>query len=42
MITPEGGEPMVVNYLGFTQSTDGKQEPKFRLPQGATFNSRTI
>jgi hypothetical protein len=36
-ITPEGGEPMVANYLGFTQSTDGKQEPKFRLPQGATF-----
>jgi hypothetical protein len=36
-ITPEGGELMVANYLGFTQSTDGKQEPKFRLPQGATF-----
>lgn len=36
MITPEGGQPMVANYLGFTQSTDGKQEPKFRLPQGAT------
>lgn len=36
-ITPEGGEPMVANYLGFTQSTDGKAEPKFRLPQGAVF-----
>lgn len=33
-ITPEGEEPMVANYVGFTQSTDGKQEPKFRLPQG--------
>lgn len=36
-ITPEGGEPMTAAYLGFTQSTDGKQESKFRLPQGATF-----
>lgn len=36
-ITPEGGEPMVARYLGYTQSTDGKQEPKFRLPQGVVF-----
>lgn len=36
-ITPEGGEPMAANYLGFTQSTDGKAEPKFRLPQAAVF-----
>ncbi|MCM3784992.1 S-layer homology domain-containing protein [Neobacillus mesonae] len=35
-LTPEGGEPMTVNYVGFTQSTDGKQEPKFRLPQGSS------
>jgi len=34
-LTPEGGEPITVNYVGFTQSTDGKQEPKFRLPAGA-------
>ena len=34
-ITPKGGEAMVANYLPFTQSTDGKQEPKFRLPNGA-------
>lgn len=34
-ITPEGGQPMTANYLPFTQSTDGKQEPKFRLPNGA-------
>lgn len=33
-LTPEGGEPITVSYVGFTQSTDGKQEPKFRLPQG--------
>lgn len=34
ILTPEGGEPITVNYVGFTQSTDGKQEPKFRLPAG--------
>ncbi|MDQ1914498.1 S-layer homology domain-containing protein [Paenibacillus sp. GD4] len=34
-LTPEGGTPITVNYVGFTQSTDGKQEPKFRLPGGA-------
>jgi len=33
-LTPEGGEPITVNYVGYTQSTDGKQEPKFRLPAG--------
>jgi len=33
-ITPEGGESITVNYVGYTQSTDGKQEPKFRLPAG--------
>ncbi|MDK8182362.1 S-layer homology domain-containing protein [Paenibacillus sp. UMB4589-SE434] len=36
-ITPEGGQAMVASYLPFTQSTDGKQEPKFRLPNGAQF-----
>ncbi|WP_150271303.1 S-layer homology domain-containing protein [Paenibacillus tepidiphilus] len=35
VITPAGGEPMVAKYVPFTQSTDGKQEPKFRLPEGA-------
>lgn len=35
-LTPEGGAPITVNYVGFTQSTDGKQEPKFRLPSGTT------
>ncbi|WP_454191168.1 S-layer homology domain-containing protein [Paenibacillus sp. Marseille-Q7038] len=36
VITPEGGEPIVARYVPFTQSTDGKQEPKFRLPVGET------
>ncbi|GKU75892.1 S-layer homology domain-containing protein [Paenibacillus sp. L3-i20] len=36
VLTPQGGEPLTVSYVGFTQSTDGKQEPKFRLPQGTT------
>ncbi len=35
-ITPEGGQPMIAKYVPFTQSTDGKQEPKFRLPAGET------
>ncbi|HZG14694.1 MAG TPA: S-layer homology domain-containing protein [Candidatus Bathyarchaeia archaeon] len=35
-ITPEGGQPIVAKYVPFTQSTDGKQEPKFRLPDGQT------
>ncbi|MGC5326514.1 S-layer homology domain-containing protein [Brevibacillus sp. SYSU BS000544] len=38
-ITPDGGEPMTAAYLPFTQSTDGKQEPKFRLPNGEKFKS---
>lgn len=33
-ITPENGQPIVAKYVPFTQSTDGKQEPKFRLPEG--------
>ncbi|WP_433708783.1 S-layer homology domain-containing protein [Paenibacillus illinoisensis] len=39
MITPEGGESIVARYVPFTQSTDGKQEPKFRLPEGQTLQS---
>ncbi|TMV52957.1 S-layer homology domain-containing protein [Paenibacillus mesophilus] len=35
-ITPESGQPIVAKYVPFTQSTDGKQEPKFRLPEGQT------
>ncbi|MWC31094.1 S-layer homology domain-containing protein [Paenibacillus sp. MMS18-CY102] len=34
VLTPEGGQPINVSYVGYTQSTDGKQEPKFRLPAG--------
>lgn len=33
-ITPEGGEPMTATYVLFTQATDGRQAPKFRLPAG--------
>ncbi|WP_366290804.1 S-layer homology domain-containing protein [Paenibacillus sp. AN1007] len=33
-ITPENGEPIIAKYVPFTQSTDGRQEPKFRLPEG--------
>ncbi|USG66962.1 S-layer homology domain-containing protein [Brevibacillus ruminantium] len=33
-ITPEGGEPMTASYVLFTQATDGRQAPKFRLPDG--------
>ncbi|SFE22315.1 S-layer homology domain-containing protein [Paenibacillus catalpae] len=36
VLTSETGEQMTVNYVGYTQSTDGKQEPKFRLPAGKT------
>lgn len=39
LIAPEGGEPIVARYVPFTQSTDGKQEPKFRLPEGQTLQS---
>ncbi|WP_239630699.1 S-layer homology domain-containing protein [Paenibacillus sp. H1-7] len=38
-ITPEGGEAMIANYIPFTQATDGRQAPKFRLPNGQTFKS---
>lgn len=36
VLTQEGGEPITVGYVGYTQSTDGKQEPKFRLPAGTS------
>jgi len=39
ILTPEGGEPIVVNYVGYTQSTDGKQQPKFRIPNGGTLEA---
>lgn len=37
-ITPEGGATMTANYLPFTQATDGRQAPKFILPNGETFH----
>ncbi|MCQ6561298.1 S-layer homology domain-containing protein [Paenibacillus mendelii] len=36
LLTPENGSPIMAKYVPFTQSTDGKQEPKFRLPEGQT------
>ncbi|MEW9700929.1 S-layer homology domain-containing protein [Paenibacillus sp. SI8] len=36
-ITPEGGVPMTATYSPFTQATDGRQAPKFILPNGETF-----
>ncbi|MFD0695699.1 S-layer homology domain-containing protein [Paenibacillus sp. GCM10027628] len=36
-ITPEGGAPMTATYSPFTQATDGRQAPKFILPNGETF-----
>jgi len=35
-VTPEGGEPIIASYVPFTQATDGRQTPKFRLPAGQT------
>ncbi|MFD0673056.1 S-layer homology domain-containing protein [Cohnella sp. GCM10027633] len=35
-LTPEGGEPIVAAYVPYTQATDGRQAPKFRLPSGTT------
>ncbi|UHA74876.1 S-layer homology domain-containing protein [Paenibacillus sp. 481] len=35
-LTPERGEPIVAGYIPFTQATDGRQAPKFRLPAGVT------
>lgn len=35
-ITPEGGQPIVAKYVPFTQATDGRQAPKYRLPAGET------
>ncbi|NEW09284.1 S-layer homology domain-containing protein [Paenibacillus sp. SYP-B3998] len=38
-ITPEGGAPMTATYSPFTQATDGRQAPKFILPNGETFHA---
>ncbi|WP_407944622.1 hypothetical protein [Paenibacillus swuensis] len=41
VITPAGGKPIPAKYVPFTQSTDGLQEPKFRLPEGQVLQSGT-
>ncbi|ANE48135.1 hypothetical protein SY83_19650 [Paenibacillus swuensis] len=33
-VTPEGGQPIVASYIPYTQATDGRQAPKFKLPEG--------
>ncbi|MNI25467.1 S-layer protein precursor [compost metagenome] len=38
-ITPEGGATMTASYIPFTQATDGRQAPKFRLPNGQSFQA---
>ncbi|WP_239616197.1 S-layer homology domain-containing protein [Cohnella mopanensis] len=40
-ITPQGGEPIVAAYVPFTQSTDGRQGAKFRLPAGQSLKVGT-
>jgi hypothetical protein len=40
-ITPQGGEPIVAAYVPFTQSTDGRQAAKFRLPAGQSLKAGT-
>ncbi|WP_186445698.1 S-layer homology domain-containing protein [Paenibacillus cremeus] len=39
-VTPEGGgAPIIATYVPFTQATDGRQAPKFRLPNGVTLKA---
>lgn len=33
-LTPEGGQPIRAAYVPYTQATDDRQAPKFRLPAG--------
>ncbi|MFH5186163.1 hypothetical protein ACHHV8_27940 [Paenibacillus sp. TAB 01] len=33
-ITPEKGQPIRAVYVPYTQATDGRQAPKYRLPEG--------
>ncbi|MEC0248765.1 hypothetical protein P4H65_23520 [Paenibacillus chitinolyticus] len=35
-LTPEGGQPIRAAYVPYTQATDDRQAPKFRLPAGQT------
>nr|WP_257467678.1 hypothetical protein [Peribacillus asahii] len=40
-ITTDKGEEIKANYVPFTQAADGRQAPKFRLPDGQTLNPGT-
>ncbi|OXM85077.1 hypothetical protein [Paenibacillus rigui] len=33
-LTPEKGQPIQATYVPYTQATDGRQAPKYRLPEG--------
>lgn len=33
-LTAEGGQPITAAYIPYTQNSDGRQAPKFRLPAG--------
>ncbi|MCU6798145.1 S-layer homology domain-containing protein [Paenibacillus sp. WQ 127069] len=41
-LTDQAGASMTATYVPFTQSTDGKQEPKFRLANGETLKSGSV
>ncbi|OKL37865.1 hypothetical protein [Domibacillus mangrovi] len=40
-ITSDDGEKIITNYVPFTQAADGRQAPKFRLPEGQTLTPGT-
>ncbi|AFC31373.1 hypothetical protein PM3016_4627 [Paenibacillus mucilaginosus 3016] len=41
IVTPQGGAPLKAVYVPFTQNTDGRQAPKYRLPEGTVFEAGT-
>ncbi|OAH55769.1 hypothetical protein AWH48_03590 [Domibacillus aminovorans] len=40
-MTSDKGEKITANYVPFTQAADGRQAPKFRLPEGQTLTPGT-
>ncbi|MCZ8520464.1 MULTISPECIES: hypothetical protein [Paenibacillus] len=41
LVTPEGGAAVKATYVPYTQNTDRRQAPKFRLPEGTVFQAGT-
>lgn len=42
-VIPKGGNTVITaTYVPFTQATDGRQAPKFRMPEGVIFNPGTV